>query len=226
MKKHAICIFAHPDDEAFGPGGTIHRLTKTHTVSIICVTNGDAGENHHPTEKGTLATIRQGEIRSSSKIMGVTDLFFLNYSDGELCNNKYHEIAASIQAILDDKRPELLLTFEHRGISGHIDHITIAMIASYLYQRLSYVRKIMFYCLSEAQRSKRGDDYFIFFPPGYKTEAIDYSNDISDIIDLKVEAMKQHLSQSKDLNRILERELRTVEHFYVWEKPTTPKSSK
>lgn len=226
MKKNAVCIFAHPDDESFGPAGTIHKLTKTHNVYIICATNGDAGENHHPTEKGDLASIRQNELRASSIILGSKRVYFLNYPDGELSNNKYHEIVGDVQKILDDLRPEILLTFEHRGISGHIDHISMSMISSYLYQRLSYIKKIMFWCLSEDQRKKRDDDYFIFYPPGYKKHYITLSNDITDVLPTKARAMQQHLSQSKDLERIIKYEMRTVEHFYIWEKNPTPKSSK
>lgn len=224
MKKNAVCIFAHPDDEAFGPAGTIFRLTKTHAVTIICATSGDAGENHHPHKLDELATLRRSELSASAHILGVKEVIFLQYSDGQLCNNQYHAIAADVQNILDTLRPELIVTMEHRGVSGHIDHVAIAMVSSYLYDRLSYIKKIMFYCMSEDQREKRGNDYFIFFPPGYKDEDVNYSNDISDIMDIKIAAMKKHLSQSKDLNNILKRELRTVEHFYVWEKNVTPKS--
>lgn len=224
MKKNAVCIFAHPDDESFGPSGTIHLLTKTHNVFIICATNGDAGENHHPTETGDLATIRKREISASSKILGVEDVFFLNYPDGELNNNKYHEIAADVQKILDDKRPDVILTFEHRGISGHVDHIIMSMISSYLYMKLSYVKKIMFWCFGPGQRNKIDDDYFIFFPPEYTSDQINYSNKITpEVEQVKIKAMRKHLSQAKDLERIIKYKLRDAEHFYVWEKDTTPK---
>ncbi|MBP9816108.1 PIG-L family deacetylase [Candidatus Woesebacteria bacterium] len=36
-----VAIFAHPDDEAFGPGGTLAKLSNEHDVYIICVTSGD-----------------------------------------------------------------------------------------------------------------------------------------------------------------------------------------
>ena len=37
-----IGIFAHPDDEALGPSGTLATLAKENEVYLICVTSGEA----------------------------------------------------------------------------------------------------------------------------------------------------------------------------------------
>ena len=40
-----LCLFAHPDDEAFGSGGTLAGLVrKGHNITLVCATNGDVGE--------------------------------------------------------------------------------------------------------------------------------------------------------------------------------------
>src|SRR6266480_135313 len=92
-------VFAHPDDEAFGPGGTLAILAKTHPVYLICVTNGDAGKNSSKkTQK--LGEIRRDELLASAKIVGVKKVFFLNYKDGTLSNNVYHEIAEKVQKLI------------------------------------------------------------------------------------------------------------------------------
>ena len=47
MKRPSlVAIFAHPDDEAFGPAGTLKIYSKTHDIHLICATRGEAGENH------------------------------------------------------------------------------------------------------------------------------------------------------------------------------------
>lgn len=223
MKPTAVCIFAHPDDESFGPSGTIHMLTKTHNVYIICITKGDAGENHHPDTVTPLAELRKKELLASSEIVGVKNVYFLGYPDGELCNNKYHEIAVDVQTILDDLRPSLLLTFEHRGISGHLDHVAAAMITSYLYERLSYVKEVMFYALCTDQLTRKPGEYFIYFPPGYERSQITVCNDVSSVLEVKRNAISQHVSQTHDMKHILAN-LRSEECFYVYKKPR-PKAS-
>lgn len=225
MRKNAVCIFAHPDDESFGPSGTIHLLTKKYNVYIICITKGDAGENHHHDQTTPLETLRKNELLSSSQLLGVRNVYFLGYEDGELNNNKYHEVAANVQKIVDDLRPELLLTFEHKGISGHLDHVAAAMITSYLYEKLSYVKEVMFYALRKDQVHWAPGEYFIFFPRGYDAAELQICNDVSGVIDKKREAIRQHVSQTKDMKRILAT-LRTEECFYTFKKQVTPKASK
>ncbi len=218
QKPTLVCLFAHPDDESFGPSGTIHLLTKTHDVYIICATNGDAGENHHPDgDRIDLATQRQKEITQSSEVLGVKRVFFLHHKDGGLCNNNYHAIAAECQAIIDDLRPDTLLTYEHHGISGHLDHIAMSMISSFLFERLSYVHTCMYYCLRHDQNLRKPGEYFVYFPAGYAEEHIDQVFDVSSVLDIKKEAIQKHISQTKDMGFIL-KGLKTEECFQIRKK--------
>ena len=46
MKKLLFGIFAHPDDEAFGPSATLYKAAQAGTdVHLIVVTDGDSGAN-------------------------------------------------------------------------------------------------------------------------------------------------------------------------------------
>jgi N-acetylglucosamine malate deacetylase 2 len=218
MEK-VVCIFAHPDDEAFGPGGTIAKLALTHEVSIICATKGEAGNNDHPDKTSTLQSLREQELQESAKVLGVKHVYFLGFEDGTLCNNLYHKIAGKIKDILEDIKPQTLLTYEHRGVSGHIDHITMSMVTAYVGHRLPFVKKIMYYAL-ERSRSSGREDYFIYFPPGYHPSEIHETVDISSVMEKKITAMKKHRSQQKDLDRILPRleKFPAEEHFLIFEK--------
>lgn len=213
--KRVLCIFAHPDDESFGPSGTIHLLTKTHEVYLVCLTNGDAGKNSHKTSKLPLAKIRQRELRASSKFLGTKKVFFLNYADGSLNNLQYHDIAKKIKKISDRLKPEIFITFEPRGVSGHLDHIAASMITSYVFERTPYVKKIMQFCLSKDQTSSMGE-YFIYRPDGYSTDVIDEVVDISSVRDLKTASMYLHKSQIHDAQRIIKLFGNfTKEHFLI-----------
>lgn len=196
-----VCIFAHPDDEAFGPGGTIALLAEKHVVDIICVTNGDAGKNSSREDR-ELSAIRREELINSTNILGVNHVYFLDYNDGSLCNNLYHEIADKIVKILHEIQPDTLMTFEPRGVSGHVDHMTVSMITSYVFERLPFIEKLMYYCIDEKNRALQ-EPYFIYFPPGYSEEEIAETFDITSVREKKVASMKAHVSQSHDAERVL-----------------------
>jgi len=199
--ENVVCIFAHPDDEALGPSGTITKWAKSKNVYIICVTDG---ENPNADTHSTFS-IRGKEIKKSAKVMGVKKVFFLGYPDGELCNNKYHKVASDIQKILDKFKPETILTYELRGISGHIDHVFVSMVCTYLYQKLSYIKKIFYYAESKVVSDMMGKRYFIYFPDGYNPEDVDYIENVKDTMDTKIKAVKQHVSQKKDVDMILKK---------------------
>lgn len=199
--KTIVCLFAHPDDESFGPGGAIAELAKQNEIYVICATRGERGGDHL-----RIANVREQELRTSSKTLGVKDVFFLGFEDGSLSNSIYHDIANAAQVHIDRLRPEVLLTFEPRGISGHIDHIVLSMISSFLFEKLPYVKLLLSYCHDEEQiRSIRSilKTYFVFFPPGYKKSQIDYYMNTSSVWDIRKKAIVAHQSQRKDVERMI-----------------------
>lgn len=219
QKKQVVGIFAHPDDEAFGPGGTLALLAKTHNVYLICATNGDGKQGNRKKEK-ELGKIRKKELQASAKILGVKKIFFLGYRDGSLQHNLYHEIAQEVQVILEELQPMTLITFEPRGVSGHIDHIVMSLISSYVFPRIASAKKLMKYCVTTERSKTMGDGYFIHFPLGYTADEIDEVVDVSVVWEQKVQAMMQHKSQMHDIKRILEKgkTLPKEESFLVLEK--------
>ncbi len=204
MKKPVVfAIFAHPDDESFGPGGTIAILSQTHDVYCVCATRGEAGEDHTGTNH-SLSSKREEELRRASAHLGVKDVFFLDFIDGELKNNNYHAIADKIINLADTYRPEIVITYENNGISGHIDHIAISMITSYVFYKKDYIRELHYFCLDEEQRGD-GQTYFVYFPPGKKDEEISKRVDITPVLDRKIAAIKEHKSQIRDVEVMLEK---------------------
>ncbi len=197
--KTIVGVFAHPDDESFGPSGTLALLAKENNVYLICVTNGDAATGI-PDPK--LAEARKKELENSAKVIGAKKVFFLNFGDGTLCNNNYHKVAQKIEEILDELKPEMLVTVEPRGVSGHLDHIAVSMITSFIFQKVKYVKEIWYNCMSEKMRSFI-KSYFIYFPPGYSKDDIQKTVDISKVWSVKRKAIMQHKSQIKDAVGIL-----------------------
>ena len=224
--KPVVAVFAHPDDEVFGPGGTLALFAKEgRDVYIISVTNGDAGMNSLEDSQGkTLGEIRTDELKASAKAIGVKEVFFLNYKDGTLSNNLYHEIADKVQAKVEEIEPEILVTFEPRGVSGHLDHIAVSMITTFVFEKLRFVSELWYYAMNEYARSFQGP-YFIHFPPGYKDEEITKVVDLESVWEQKVHAMHQHQSQKHDIERILGafQKRRKEEYFIIIKHATEEK---
>ncbi len=201
--KKLTCVFAHPDDEAFGPGGAIIHYAKHCEVHIICVTDGGAGRSSDPTSANKLSMVRKREMKESAKILGVKSVTFLDYPDGELCNSNYHAVAKSIQIELDRLKPDTLLTFNLDGVSGHLDHVAVAMITSYLFEKLSYAKNLLYFCEKREIKDILKDSYFVYFPPGYTAGEVDFVLDVSPYHEQQVRAMQKHVSQKEDCNWIL-----------------------
>jgi LmbE family N-acetylglucosaminyl deacetylase len=219
--KPVVGIFSHPDDEVFGPGGTLALFAKEgREAYIICVTDGDAGQNSSEKE-GNLGRIRREELRESAKALGVKDVFFLGFKDGTLCNNIYHDVADKIQLLLEKLQPEIILTMENRGVSGHLDHIAVSMISAYVFEKMPSVKELWYYALTEAARAIQ-KPYFIYFPPGYKDADLSKTVDVSPVWQQKIEAMHQHKTQWHDIEGVLGQflTLPKEEYFIIVKKAT------
>lgn len=202
--KNLVCVFAHPDDEAFGPGGTIAKLSKKFNIYLLCATKGGVGQKGK-TLKGQnsrLQKVRWEELRRSAKILGVKKVFFLGFEDGKLSNDIYHKLASKIRSYLLKLKPSVVISYEPLGVTGHIDHIATSMVTMFVVKKLKFVKELWQVCMPE-NRAKQREDYYICFSPGYKMSEIDKVINIKDVWDKKIEAIKQHKSQYKDFEEVL-----------------------
>ncbi|OGK31818.1 hypothetical protein A3D08_03085 [Candidatus Roizmanbacteria bacterium RIFCSPHIGHO2_02_FULL_43_11] len=99
------------------------------------------------------------------------------------------------------------------------------MVTSYLFERLAYTKKLMYFCHTVEQVKiirKIVLDYFIYFPPGYPKDDIGKTIDTSPVWDIRKRAIQQHVSQKDDIEFIMKihEKLPREEHFLVWEKAT------
>ncbi|MFO0703420.1 MAG: PIG-L deacetylase family protein [Patescibacteria group bacterium] len=215
-KPNLLFVFAHPDDDAFGPSGTLIKMSKDFDIHFLCVTRGESGENHGKDKETPIAKIREKEVRASSKIIGAKSINFLDFRDGELCNNNYHDIARHIQKHIDLLQPEILMSWEPKGVTGHIDHIVVSMVTHYVFYKNPKIKKLMLYCLSSYQTKHFLDDYFIYRPQGYSPKDIDLVVDISNVWNQKIAAIKCHTSQIRDFQKIMNRpKIRLMEDCFV-----------
>ncbi|HEU4527825.1 MAG TPA: PIG-L deacetylase family protein [Actinomycetota bacterium] len=120
----ALVIFAHPDDAEYMCGGTIAAWAKEGTEVHYCViTDGSAGSNEPGVVREELAVVREAEQRAAAEILGVKDLTFLGFVDGELEVNL--ETRRAVTGVVRRVRPEVIVAPDPSRLwsgSGYINH--------------------------------------------------------------------------------------------------------
>ena len=217
MKPVVVAVFAHPDDEAFGPGGSLAVLSKTHDVYIITVTGVEVGKNSLASKDSKLADIRKKELLSSAKILGINKAYLLGFEDGTLSNNLYHEIASEMEKKLKKLNPVTVITYEQGGVSGHIDHIAVHFVTTYVVKNMTKKPELLYYFVPDTHSSLT-PDYFIHYPPPQKAKIAEKIVPTHDVWETKKNAMLMHKSQAHDAKRIIEhtKDLPKEEYFLIF----------
>jgi LmbE family N-acetylglucosaminyl deacetylase len=128
--QRVLAIFPHADDEAISCGGFLHRVTRGgSSVTLALLTRGERGPNS--TRDSNLREIRTKEARAVASILGITRLIQEDFGDGEL-QQKRPELAAFIATLIEQEKPDLLITYDLAGFYGHHDHIACSEIVTEL----------------------------------------------------------------------------------------------
>lgn len=215
--KTVVAIFAHPDDEAM-VAGTLAQLSKQNRVIIVCATKGERGKNPEKTSK--LGAIRSRELRQSAALLGVSTVHFLRFRDGTLCNATYKRLATRLEPLLDRYQPDILLTFEPQGVSGHIDHVTVTSVTTYWFYQKSYPSQLWQFGITPEMRGP-GHSYFVHRPFGIARDHFDAIIDITAELELKLKAIRTHQSQQKDVSWMVNAARTNLpeEYFLIQTKP-------
>jgi LmbE family N-acetylglucosaminyl deacetylase len=138
-----MAVHAHPDDEGVQTGGVLamYRARGVHTVLVTC-TNGEMGDSPDglkPDKDGhdTAATsaLRLRELAEAVRHLGVDHLELLGYRDSGMMGWPQNDDPESfwkcsldeatdrVAALMQRHRPEVVITYDDRGLYGHPDHI-------------------------------------------------------------------------------------------------------
>jgi len=125
-----MCIFAHPDDESMGAGSTLARYAAQGVETyLVMATRGEKGwtgaEKDYPGPTA-LGQQRQKELLNAAQALGLRQVYFLDYIDGELNQVDSSEAIKKITRYLRLVRPQVVITFGPDGSYGHPDHIAIS----------------------------------------------------------------------------------------------------
>jgi LmbE family N-acetylglucosaminyl deacetylase len=129
-----MCILAHPDDESLGTGSTVARYCAEGIETyLVTATRGERGWNGIPAENPGfqgLAKIRTDELDSAARVLGIKEVSFLDYLDGDLDQADPAEVISKLVTHLRRVRPHVVITFPPDGVYGHPDHIAISQLAT------------------------------------------------------------------------------------------------
>src|SRR6185369_4728895 len=125
-----MCVLAHPDDESLGTGGTLAKYAaegvETYLVTATRGEHGWWGEEKDYPGPNALGKIREGELLAAAQALGIREVNFLDYIDGDLDEADSKEAVAKIVSHIRRIQPDIVISFGAEGGYGHPDHIAIS----------------------------------------------------------------------------------------------------
>jgi LmbE family N-acetylglucosaminyl deacetylase len=136
------CVFAHPDDDAYGTAGSValHADEAEFRFVLVHATSGEQGDirDGFPATRRTLGAIRQAEDEAAWRALGrVPDRHeWLGLPDGGVADVPREDVVGAIGRILEEEAPAVVVTFGPDGIFGHPDHVAIGAATDEAFTRL------------------------------------------------------------------------------------------
>jgi LmbE family N-acetylglucosaminyl deacetylase len=193
--KRVMVIVAHPDDIEFSCAGTIGRWVREGAeVCYVLCTSGDVGILDPNMTKEEAMRIREAEQLAAAAVVGVTNVIFLREPDGML----EPTIALRKRLVREIRkfRPDTLLCGDPQALwagSGYINHpdhraaATAAIDAVFPAAGMPTLFKEL-----EEEGLTAHKTYKVYVMAWDKSDTF---VNITDYIDLKIEALKKHVSQ-------------------------------
>ena len=118
--KKVLIIAAHPDDDAFGCGGTIKKLAnQKNKIYAIYFTDGVSARINKKDLKKKIND-RKKNSEKASKILGIKRCIYHSFPDNQLDKIPLLEIIQKIEEQIKKIKPDLILTHFENDLN--IDH--------------------------------------------------------------------------------------------------------
>jgi LmbE family N-acetylglucosaminyl deacetylase len=198
--ERVLVVTAHPDDVDFGAAGTIATWTDAGIEVAYCVlTRGDAG-GFDDTPRERMPQLRESEQRAAAQAVGVKDVTFLDFPDGQLYVRE--ELRRDITRQIRRVRPQRVLCHSPernwaRIAASHPDHRAAgeaALCAVYPDARNRFAHPGLLADEGLAEWSVR--EVWMMAAP---VALLNHFVDITDHMDRKVAALRSHVSQTSHM---------------------------
>ena len=190
MSKRVMGVAAHPDDLEWYAGATMAKLARegAEIIYVIC-TDGDKGSYDPNTDANQLAAQRRIEQERAAASLGIAQVIFLGYRDGELEPNA--DLRRQLATLYRKHRPELLLTFDPwKRYELHPDHLAAGRAA--LDARLA-AKMPLFYSDLRTQGIEAWAIPELWL---FNADTPNYFVDVSTMLTAQLDALAQHRSQT------------------------------
>ena len=193
--KKVLVVLAHPDDPEFGAGGSIAKLADDGAeVTYVIVTDGSQGGEDPKQKDSELIATREKEQRAAARVLGVKTVEFLGHKDGHLAPDL--KLRHDIVRMIRKHKPELVITHIPGRVldvpmgGSHPDHLAVGEATLAAVYPDSRNPRAFRGLLKEGLEPHEVKEVWIpFWTQG------DHLVDITDTLDRKLKALRQHKSQ-------------------------------
>ncbi len=193
--RRALVVAAHPDDPEFGCGGTAATWSRDGwEFYYLVATDGSKGSNDPDMNPERLVALRQQEQREAARRLGVKDVFFLGFTDGELHYGR--DLVGGIVRHIRMLKPYAVFTHEPEAVIvrdsfvNHADHrttglATIDAVYPAARDRLNFPEQI-----EQGLEPHNVKEIYI-----WGSEKANFDVDISGVVEDKIHALMAHDTQ-------------------------------
>ncbi len=194
--ERGMVVFAHADDADWGCSGTVALWCKQgmEVVYVVC-TDGSKGSDDPDMISEQLTQVRRDEQLAAGEVLGLKEVVFLGYEDAMLQPSL--ELRRDITRQIRRFKPEILITtsptrtLDSMEYIGHPDHFAAGEAALSAVFPAARDRLTFPELLQEGLEPHKVRELLVMDRSERATKWID----VTDTIDIAIEALKRHESQ-------------------------------
>jgi N-acetylglucosamine malate deacetylase 1 len=167
-----LVISPHEDDEVIGCGGTLRKYVESGSqIRVVYFSDGSRGINDRSPEEAIQK--RRAEARNGLAVLGIDDMIFLGYQDGELRPTR--SSIGAFSKVISDYQPQVIFT--PFFLDNHPDHVVSTRIVGAALR--NYPKDLTCYSY----------EVWSTLPPNV-------IHDITEVMGVKLRALQEHQSQT------------------------------
>ncbi|MGQ9722606.1 MAG: PIG-L deacetylase family protein [Candidatus Jordarchaeum sp.] len=187
-RKSILVVAGHSDDVDYACGGTMVKFAQDGAnIVLVVVTRGEKGNLDPDMDMNEFAKTRKEEQDNSAKILGINRIVYLGYSDHDVLPT--HEFRARLINEICRYKPDIVMTHDPwRRYECHPDHRHTGMMAIEAASFAMYSTEI-------TPADPPLEPHLVAEIWLFNTDNPNHWVDITDTIDKKLDALRQHKSQ-------------------------------